>query len=443
MNISVCPGFSLPGQSLGDEQLHDGKVAVDQGVVGSWSCKPNALNERLAEAIAIVEQSSQSRPGTLLHPVIENFRLFIESDPTVYVGFHQMFEQVPTKPPYDNDPSGNPQVRDYNLMLRLFDHIIHAAPKYEDNVFVGFPINAILEWPMGTAAGFAMFCRPDVNAHFKNIFDVWARYLSSPESRYVLNDGPTGWFGEPASKALPDFARTYVCDPSAPHYGFRSWDDFFTRRFRPGVRPVGDPHDHHVITNACESTVYRIAHGVVLTDRFWLKGQPYSLLNMLDHDDLAPRFAGGTVYQAFLSAISYHRWHAPVDGTIVRVVHVPGTYYAEAPCEGFPNPDPAGATLSQSFITSVATRAIIYIEADNPAIGLMVFMAVGMAEVSTCAVGVQEGQRVTKGDELGMFHFGGSTHCLVFREETKVAFNFGIAEGADVKLNEPIARVLL
>lgn len=26
------------------------------------------------------------------------------------MGFHEMFEQVPTKPPYDKDPTGKPQV---------------------------------------------------------------------------------------------------------------------------------------------------------------------------------------------------------------------------------------------------------------------------------------------------------------------------------------------
>ncbi len=31
---------------------------------------------------------------------------------------------------------------------------------------------------------------------------------------------------------------------------------------------------------------------------------------------IAEHFTGGTVYQAFLSALSYHRWHAPVDGII-------------------------------------------------------------------------------------------------------------------------------
>ncbi len=35
---------------------------------------------------------------------------------------------------------------------------------------------------------------------------------------------------------------------------------------------------------------------------------------MLDNDPLVDKFVGGTIYQAFLSALSYHRWHAPVSG---------------------------------------------------------------------------------------------------------------------------------
>ena len=63
----------------------------------------------------------------------------------------------------------------------------------------------------------------------------------------------------------------------------------------------------------------------------------------------------------------------------------------------------------------MAARALIFIEADEPAIGLVCLMPVGMAEVSSCMVGVKEGQHVRKGDEIGFFQFGGSTHCLVFR----------------------------
>jgi phosphatidylserine decarboxylase len=40
-----------------------------------------------------------------------------------------------------------------------------------------------------------------------------------------------------------------------------------------------------------------------------------------------------------------------------------------------------------------------------------------MSEVSSCLIDpkIQPGYHVAKGEELGSFQFGGSTHCLVFR----------------------------
>ena len=108
------------------------------------------------------------------------------------------------------------------------------------------------------------------------------------------------------------FADFYDCDQEAKHYGFKSWDDFFTRELRDGVRPIASPEDDSVIANACESKVFNVARNVKLRDKFWIKGQPYSVLDMLAHDELSDDFAGGTIYQAFLSALSYHRWHSPV-----------------------------------------------------------------------------------------------------------------------------------
>jgi len=216
------------------------------------------------------------------------------------------------------------------------------------------------------------------------------------------------------------FEELFHCDPSLPHYGFKSWDDFFTRTFRDGVRPVAEPDNPKVVVNACESEPYNLTTNVRRRDQFWIKGQPYSLIDMLDHDPLTDQFVGGTVYQAFLSAVSYHRWHAPVSGKIVKARVVDGTYYSEPLFEGLGEPnvheiDAAGEATGQGYLTAVATRALIFIEADEPAIGLMCFVGVGMAEVSTCDITVKEGQYVKKGDQIGMFHFGGSTHCLVFR----------------------------
>ena len=91
-----------------------------------------------------------------------------------------------------------------------------------------------------------------------------------------------------------------------------------------------------------------------------------------------------------------------------------GTYYSEADSEGSDTVEP---TNSQSYLAHVAARAVILITADDPVIGLMAFVPVGMVEVSSCMIDskVRPGYHVRKGEELGYFQYGGSTHCLVFR----------------------------
>ncbi|MFP8967786.1 phosphatidylserine decarboxylase family protein [Pokkaliibacter sp. CJK22405] len=367
-----------------------------------------------------------------LHPVLQDFKLLIESDATVFMLFNMMFAQVPHKPPYNKNPNQRPQIRNYHTMLAAMNVILTHAPEFlvvdgQPAGLIGFPINAILNWPMGTAAGFAAFIQPMVNECLKNVLDAWGRYLLSADSVYVLNDGPSGWFGPAAQQAMPNFAEQFVCDPSAPHYGYRSWDDFFTREFREGVRPLAAPEDDNVIANACESAPFNKVTDLKWRDHFWIKGQPYSLEHLLAGDEYAEGFVGGTLYQAFLSALSYHRWHSPVSGTIVKAYVEPGTYYSEAFMEGFANPDgpdDSAPNGSQGYIAQMAARAFIYIEADNPDIGLMCFVAIGMAEVSTCDIRVYEGQHISKGEQLGMFHFGGSTHCLLFRPGVELDFDF-------------------
>lgn len=63
----------------------------------------------------------------------------------------------------------------------------------------------------------------------------------------------------------------------------------------------------------------------------------------------------------------------------------------------------------------------------------MCFMAIGMAEVSSNEITVYEGQHVKKGQEIGMFHFGGSTHCLIFRPGVYVTFQLGQEPGLHSK----------
>jgi phosphatidylserine decarboxylase len=411
------PSISLSATLSGAENMNAITGTDVPYRVGEWLPSDQAFLERWLEAMIRKTQADMKA----LHPVIADFQELIESDPELFMLFNQMFEQVPRKSPYNKDPTGKPQVRDYRHMLQLLNALLTHAPEYDQTGLVGCPINTIFDWSMGTAAGFAAFLNERVNAQLKGVLNAWGRFLSSSDSTYVLNQDPhKGWFGADAQTAMPNFDQEFKCEPSEPHHGYKSWDDFFTREFRPGVRPVARPDDDAIIVNACESAPYRIARHVKQHDRFWIKSQPYSIAHMLANDILAPLFAGGTIYQAYLSPLSYHRWHSPVSGTVIKAYVKDGTYYSEAPSEGF---DPAGPNDSQGYITEVATRAVIFIEADNPDIGLMCVLPVGMAEVSTCQITVYEGQRVRKGDQIGMFHFGGSTHCLIFRPGVNLEFD--------------------
>ncbi|HHB75173.1 MAG TPA: phosphatidylserine decarboxylase family protein [Desulfobulbus sp.] len=386
-------------------------------MVGQWlPSDQKFIDQWLAELIT--ETASENRK---LLPVIQEFKDLIEEDPELYMLFKQMFTQIPDSPKFKRDPTGKLQVRDYKHMLQLINQVMTRAPEFNKTGLVGFPINAILDWPMGTPAGTTAFLNTKVNQQLKKILTHWARFLGSTDSRYVLTDDPEkGWFGRDAREAMPSFVTDFNCSPDQPYYGFSSWDDFFTRTFREGRRPVAAPEDDTVIANACESAPYRLATDVQMKDSFWIKAQPYSLQHMLAMDPLASRFEGGTIYQAFLSALSYHRWHSPVSGRIVKTRNIDGSYYAEALAEGF---DDAGPNNSQAYITNMASRALVFIQADNPDIGLMAVLFVGMAEVSSNEITVYEGQHVNKGDQLGMFHFGGSTHCLIFRPGVQLKFD--------------------
>ncbi|EAU85233.1 phosphatidylserine decarboxylase [Coprinopsis cinerea okayama7 len=396
---------------------------------GWLPASPAVLKEWL---LNIIEDTTVRAPRALA-PVIQEFKELIENDGEMYMGFNRMFENA-TGP-----------VKDYSTMLALFNKVIAEAPFYGP---IGPPFYMILNEAMNTQGGFSAFLASRLNIQFKKLFDVWAAYLESPDSRSVLNDGPGGWFSPEAISSMTEdfgdltFPQIFVSDPSAPCWGFMSWDDFFVRQLQPNVRPLELPDNDNVINAACESVFYNLQTNVHERDQFWIKGEPYSLIHMLNDDADAPQFIGGTVFQGFLEVTGYHRWHAPVTGTVKKIVQVPGTYFVQSPALIGEGDNPYLRSLS--FITSLTTRMLIFIESDNPAIGLMCFMAIGMTEVSTCEATVAVGQRVSRGDEIGMFHFGGSSHALIFRRDVTIQFDGEFVqpgEAALVKVRSAIGVV--
>lgn len=419
--------------------------------VGKWLPSDQEFENKWVKK---VYEEAKSEENNKLLPPVQALKELIESNRYIWNLFQMMFDEIPQK---DVDtPAGTPQVRDYHELLLVLNRLIQRAPEFNTTGLVDTPINAVLDYPMGTRAGYVLFNDPRVNVKMKNILDYWGRYLQSEESSYVLNTSDKGWLSpyalnEMAKEAGGDnFVDLFAVRSTdvKQKLGYTSWDDFFTRKFKPGIRPVASPDDDDVIANACESAPFRIAHDVPLKAKFWIKGQPYSLIDLLHNDPWTSKFEGGTLYQAFLSALSYHRWNSPVSGKIVKAYNLDGTYYGEALAQGFENPngpDKVAANNSQAFLTSTAARAVIFIQADNPKIGLMCFVAVGMGDVSNNEITVRIGQHVNKGDQLGMFHFGGSTHVLLFRPEVKLDFDMhGQTPGLDttnIKVREAIAHV--
>ena len=77
----------------------------------------------------------------------------------------------------------------------------------------------------------------------------------------------------------------------------------------------------------------------------------------------------------------------------------------------------------------ISARQIYVIKADNPKIGHIAVIEIGMGEVSGIKNLVKEGQRINKGDLMGYFRFGGSSHIILFdRKASNLHFNETIYE---------------
>jgi phosphatidylserine decarboxylase len=353
----------------------------------------------------LAEQAKKRAPGIQLSPPVQDLASLVNSDPVLRMYFTQAIEQA---------LEAGYQLGYTNIdeLMVLIDELMTYAPPFDKTELVGCPLNALLDWPMCMPAGFPLFRSPELNAKLKAVLRYWCDFLSGPNSRnFLTTDPPTGWFCPEAISYTR--MSEFVYDDTKRYWGFASWNDFFTREFKAGARPVDGPTDNTVIVSACEATPYNIQSNVQLTDRFWMKAQPYSLLDIFTsaRQTLAEQFVGGDVYQAFLSAYNYHRWHAPVSGTIVTTYLLDGTYYSDLEAEGL---DPGGPNDSQGYISQVATRAVILIACDDKNMGNVACVFVGMAEISSCVLEVRDGQHVNKGDEIGYFQYGGSTHCLIF-----------------------------
>ncbi|PWY80807.1 phosphatidylserine decarboxylase [Aspergillus sclerotioniger CBS 115572] len=341
---------------------------------------------------------------------VNDLKSLVEGDPELYALCTRMFREV---------APGNPTIpNNLATFIVQLNTLVRSAPAFSTQRWASSPLTKFIEPYVRTPSGYNFFVHAKVNDVFHSILKDWSDYLWSSDSAAVLTDKRNGWFSPEALSEMPDFEETFICDREKPHWGFSSWNDFFNRKLREGARPISEPNNPAIVVASVEGTTYKVASDIKEEDSFWIKDQPYSLKHMFDGDPTVTDFIGGTVYQAYIKPTSYHRWHAPVSGTVARVIEIPGTF-CPAQRDSMSSDDWVAA--SQGYAVHTATRNLIFIETAE--LGLVCCLYAGLLERGSCETTVKAGDYVSKGEKLGMFHFGGSTHCLIFGPGTNIAWD--------------------
>jgi phosphatidylserine decarboxylase len=109
--------------------------------------------------------------------------------------------------------------------------------------------------------------------------------------------------------------------------GYRTFNDFFTRALKPGVRPLA-PADLVCPVDGAISQFGAIEHDQLIQ----AKGHQYSTTAMVGGDAaLAAQYLNGHFATIYLSPKDYHRIHMPCDGRLSRMIYVPGDLFSVNP----------------------------------------------------------------------------------------------------------------
>ncbi|MDT8439610.1 MAG: archaetidylserine decarboxylase [Wenzhouxiangellaceae bacterium] len=192
---------------------------------------------------------------------------------------------------------------------------------------------------------------------------------------------------------------------------FNSLRDCFTRRLRPGARPIDSRAD--VLVSPCDAVVG--AHGRIEDGQLLqAKGMVYRLDELLGDADLARRHAGGRYVTLRLKSSMYHHFHAPFDGFISRLDCIPGEVFNVNP--------PALKRIEALFCRN--QRAVVRMDS---ALGQLTLVPVAAVLVSSMRFAFAEPPPVTRrtgpyrqdlaidvrrGQRLGHFEHGSTVIVL-------------------------------
>ncbi len=240
---------------------------------------------------------------------------------------------------------------------------------------------------------------------------------------------------------LRAYVRLYgvdMAEAAEPLEAYVSFNAFFTRRLKQGLRPL--PTEADVLVSPADSRLTTI--GLVPPDGRLeqVKGRTYALAELLGSDEEAERLRSGVQATLYLSPSMYHRVHSPVDGRVRAWTYRPGRL--------FPVNPPSVRVVDRLF-TRNERVAIFY---DGDTFGGVAVVMVGAANVGRMTLtfaplvtntGAAAGTvrpfpeiRLGRGDELGTFNLGSTVVLLAADGRLEP-----LAHAGDlVRVNQPLFR---
>lgn len=221
---------------------------------------------------------------------------------------------------------------------------------------------------------------------------------------------------------------------------YESWNAFFTRKLRPGARPI-DNGDNAIISpvDGVISEFGDIQEGKIIQ----AKGLMYSVGDLIGKEE-AIKFKNGWFMTIYLSPSDYHRIHMPIDGKISKYRYFSGSL--------FPVNKVGVETVEGLFTKNERVVTYMDVRGKKAALAKVGAFIVGSVKLSyadnahslerKCSYEkiMKEPLSLQKGVEVGYFEFG-STVILVFEKEM-IHLDKGIQKGTVVKMGQKIGELV-
>jgi len=239
------------------------------------------------------------------------------------------------------------------------------------------------------------------------------------------------------------FARKYGVDASEaerPIEEYPTFTEFFTRRLKPGVRPIAA--GELLPVSPVDGTIGELGD-IVEGRAVQAKGKHYTLAELIGGPNAAEdaaQFAGGTFCTIYLAPYNYHRIHAPLGGGITGYVNMPGQLWPVNPV-GLRNVEKlfcVNERLTTFLKTPRGACAVVAVGATNVGRIRAVYddVVTNAKRTRKAARKLYEYPlRVEKGAELAIFEMG-STVVVLFAPGVKLASR--LAPGQAIKLGEAL-----